>query len=338
MENISSEIHYHIKERILILDGAMGTMIQSYNLSEEDFRGLGFANSSYKQKGHNDLLTLTKPELISEIHRSFLDAGADIIETNTFNSNAISLADYGLESLAYELNFKAAQNAKSLVNEYTLSNPLKPRWLAGSIGPTNKTSSLLARGKASANREVTYDFLCEVYTEQINGLIDGGVDLLFIETIFDTLNAKAAIFAANTILKQRNIYVPIMLSLTISGDKGITYSGQSIEAFIGSLNSKYIFSIGLNCSSGAEYLLPYVELLSHLAGVYVSLHPNAGLPNKQGVYDDTPELMLSKLSIALDKCNVNIIGGCCGTTPAHIAAIANYCLGKPTRVLPLVEK
>lgn len=338
MEYISSKIQDHIEERILILDGAMGTMIQSYSLSEEDYRGARFANSSYQQKGHNDLLSITKPELIKEIHRSFIDAGADIIETNSFNSNAISLVDYGLESLAYELNFQAAKNAKSVASEYTIRNPKKPRWIAGSIGPTNKTSSFSTKVEDPAYREVDFDFLCEIYTDQINGLIDGGVDLLLIETVFDTLNAKAALFAANSVLDERGIYMPIMISLTISGKSGRCLSGQTLEAFLVSLQSDYIFSIGLNCGFGSEHLQRYVKQLTKLTNYYVSVHPNAGLPNQFGKYEETPEIMLSFLSDIIDNAHVNILGGCCGTRPEHIAAIANYSLDKKPRLLPCLEK
>ncbi len=326
-----------IKREILVLDGAMGTMIQAFELSESDFRGDRFANSTFDQKGHNDLLTLTKPEIIKSIHTDFLKAGAHILETNTFNSNAISLIDYGLEELAYELNFEAAKNARKAIDEILKEDDSRPRWVAGAIGPTNKTASMSPKVEDPGYRDVSFDDLVEIYKVQISGLLDGGVDVLLIETIFDTLNAKAAVFAADEILAERNLDTPIMLSGTITDNSGRTLSGQTLEAFVTSMKSDRLLSLGLNCAFGAKDLIPYIEQLNKLIPVYVSVYPNAGLPNELGEYDETAETMTSDLQILLKGQKVNIVGGCCGTRPEHIKALADAVKGERPRQLPIIE-
>ncbi|RXQ96548.1 methionine synthase [Ancylomarina salipaludis] len=326
-----------LKEQILVLDGAMGTMIQSFKLSESDFRGERFAHSTFDQKGHNDLLTLTRPDIIKSIHRDFLKAGAHIIETNTFNSNAISLIDYGLEELAYELNFEAAKNAREVINEVLQEDASTPRWVAGAIGPTNKTASMSPKVEDPGYRDVNFDDLLRIYTEQIRGLIDGGVDLLLIETIFDTLNAKAAVFAADEILTERGLDIPIMLSGTITDNSGRTLSGQTLEAFVTSMKTDRLLSLGLNCAFGAKDLVPYIEQLDKLIPVYVSVYPNAGLPNELGEYDETAEMMTADLKTLLKGEKINIVGGCCGTRPEHIKALAKAVNGEKPRQLPVIE-
>ena len=310
-------------QKILILDGAMGTMIQRYKLEEHDFRGDRFAAHESDLKGNNDLLCITRPEIIEEIHFQYLEAGADLIETNTFNAQCISLADYHMESLAYELNVEAARCAKRAVERYMKANPSSgPRFVAGAVGPTNRTASLSPDVNDPGFRAITYDQLVEAYSEQINGLLDGGVDALLIETIFDTLNAKAALYAAMEVMEQRNMEVPIMISGTITDASGRTLSGQTAEAFLISMSHAPLFSIGLNCALGAEQLEQYVEVLSEHASFLVSAYPNAGLPNAMGHYDQTPEQMAELVKSYCEKGIVNILGGCCGTTPDHIKAIA----------------
>lgn len=308
-----------IKKRILILDGAMGTMIQQYGLTEEDFRGTDFADLPGQQKGNNDLLTLTRPDIICEIHRKYLEAGADIIETNTFSSQTVSMADYHLESYCRKLNVEACRLARNLADEYTRRNPDKPRFVAGSIGPTNKTCSMSPDVNNPAYRALTFDELETAYAEQIDALIDGGVDLLLIETIFDTLNAKAAIHAAEQVMSKHGVELPIMLSVTISDKAGRTLSGQTLEAFLTSVSHAHLFSVGLNCSFGAKDMKPYLEVLSRRAPYYVSAYPNAGLPNSLGKYDQEPQQMAEEVRSFVDEGLVNIIGGCCGTTDAYIA-------------------
>ncbi|RUT78168.1 methionine synthase [Ancylomarina longa] len=327
-----------LQKQILVLDGAMGTMIQSYQLGETDFRGDRFADFPCDQKGHNDLLSLTQPEIIKDIHRAFLVAGANIIETNTFNSNAISLADYQLSELAYELNLVAARNAREVVEEMNAIDLNTPRWVAGSIGPTNKTTSMSPKVEDPGYRDVSFDDLVAVYTEQIRGLIDGGVDVLLIETIFDTLNAKAAIFAADQLLEERGLDVPIMISGTITDRSGRTLSGQTLEAFVTSMKNDRLLSIGLNCAFGAKDLVPFIQQLDTLLPVYVSVYPNAGLPNELGEYDETPETMRSDLQELLQGRKINIVGGCCGTRPEHIKALAEAVKGAAPRVIPEIEK
>jgi 5-methyltetrahydrofolate--homocysteine methyltransferase len=309
------------QQRILVLDGAMGTMIQRYGLAEEDYRGQRFAASAVPLKGNNDLLTLTRPDVIGAIHEEYLAAGADIIETNTFNANEISLSDYKLEALAYELNVAAARLAREAAARCTAQNPAQPRFVAGSIGPTSKSASMSPDVQNPGFRAVTFRRLADAYTPQVKGLLDGGADALLIETIFDTLNAKAALFAIETEFERRGARVPVMISVTLS-ESGRTLSGQTIEAFYYSVKHAQPFSIGLNCSFGAAQMQAYVEALAKVASCRISMYPNAGLPNQFGQYDETPGTMAAAVAKSLEKGMINIIGGCCGTTPAHIKAIA----------------
>ena len=308
-----------INERVLILDGAMGTMIQRYNLSEQDFRGERFAGIPGQMKGNNDLLCLTRPDVIKDIHRKYLEAGADIIETNTFNAQRISMADYHMQDLCREINLAAAGLAREMADEYTAKTPHKPRFVAGSVGPTNKTCSMSPDVNNPALRALTYDELAAAYQEQMEALLEGGVDALLIETIFDSLNAKAAIYAAETAMKKIGREVPLMLSVTVSDIAGRTLSGQTLDAFLASVQYAPIFSIGLNCSFGAKQLKPFLEGLAARAPYYISAYPNAGLPNSLGQYDQTPEEMASEVKEYIDEGLVNIIGGCCGTTEEYIA-------------------
>ena len=311
-----------LNKKILILDGAMGTMIQSYNLKEEDFRGNRFKNHPVPLKGNNDLLSITKPKIIKKIHKKYLQSGADIIETNTFSSNSISMSDYKMEKLVYELNFESAKIAKSVTEDFNRKNLKKPRFVAGSIGPTNKTASMSPDVNDPGFRAITFDELVISYTEQIKGLVDGGVDILLLETIFDTLNAKAALFAIDTYMENNNLDIPLMVSGTITDQSGRTLSGQTVNAFMISVSHMPIFSIGFNCALGADQLMPYVKRLSDKSQFYVSAHPNAGLPNAFGEYDQTPEEMQNLLEKYLKDGIVNIVGGCCGTTEEHIKLIA----------------
>ena len=308
-----------IDERVLILDGAMGTMIQRYNLSEQDFRGGRFAEMPGQMKGNNDLLCLTRPDVIKDIHRKYLEAGADIIETNTFNAQRISMADYHMQDLCREINLAAARFARELADEYTAKTPHKPRFVAGSVGPTNKTCSMSPDVNNPALRALTYDELAAAYQEQMEALLEGGVDALLIETIFDSLNAKAAVYAAETAMKKTGREVPLMLSVTVSDIAGRTLSGQTLDAFLASVQHAPVFSIGLNCSFGAKQLKPFLEGLAARAPYYISAYPNAGLPNSLGQYDQTPEEMASEVKEYIDEGLVNIIGGCCGTTEEYIA-------------------
>lgn len=307
-----------LSNRILILDGAMGTMIQRYSLTEEDFRGERFKEFDILLKGNNDLLSLTQPHIISEIHKEYLEAGADIIETNTFNSTSISMQDYHMSDLAAEINLAAAKLARNAADEYTKKNPDKPRFVAGSIGPTNKTASMSPRVEEPMFRAATFVDFKSAYKEQILALIEGGVDLLLIETIFDTLNAKAAIFAAEEVAAETGKHTPIILSVTLSDKAGRTLSGQTLAAFVASVSHANPLAIGLNCSLGAADLKPYVKELGKIAPFYVSTYPNAGLPNQLGEYDETPERMAEQIKEFIDEELINIVGGCCGTTPDHI--------------------
>ncbi len=313
-----------LKSRILVMDGATGSLIQEYKLKEQDYRGEQFKNFHADLLGNNDLLTLTKPEVIEEIHRQYLEAGADIILTNTFNATRISQADYDTEEFVFEINKQAAAIASKLAQEFTEKNPAKPRYVAGSIGPTNKTLSLSPDVNDPGFRAVTFDEIKEAYKEQIEGLLAGGIDILLIETIFDTLNSKAAIFAIEEVLEEKNIKLPVMISGTITDASGRTLSGQTLEAFLNSVSHVDLLSIGLNCSLGATELRPYIQELSKKAPFYVSAHPNAGLPNQFGEYDETPEIMGGFIKDYIDNGFVNIIGGCCGTTPAHIREFAQF--------------
>lgn len=322
MMTIKKDIRKELETRVLVLDGAMGTMIQQHRLSEEDFRGSIFQDFQYDLKGNNDLLSITKPEIIRAIHAEFLEAGADIIETNTFNSTSISQADYHIEEWVYQLNLQAAQLAVKVAAEFTEKDPSKPRFVAGAIGPMNKTLSLSPEVNDPGFRSVTFDQVKASYREQIKGLIDGGVDLLLLETIFDTLNAKAALFAIEDELEERGIRLPVMVSGTITDASGRTLSGQTVEAFLTSVSHIDMLSIGLNCSLGAKELRPYLEELSKKAPFFISAYPNAGLPNQFGEYDETPDEMAHQVGDFLDNKFVNIIGGCCGTTPDHIRKLA----------------
>ncbi|VAW24562.1 5-methyltetrahydrofolate--homocysteine methyltransferase [hydrothermal vent metagenome] len=328
-----STIQEEIKKRILVLDGAMGTMIQQYKFTEEDYRGEQFKNFHVSVKGNNDMLSLTQPEAIKEIHRKYLEAGADIIETNTFSGTTIAMADYEMEDYVYELNFQSAKIAKEVAQEFTVKNPLKPRFVAGSIGPTNKTASMSPDVNDPGYRAVTFNDLKTAYKQQAEALLDGGADLLLVETVFDTLNAKAALFGIEEIKAARNIDIPIMVSGTITDASGRTLSGQTAEAFLISVSHIPMLSIGFNCALGASQLTPHLEVLAQKSKIPISAHPNAGLPNAFGEYDETPEQMAQQIETYLDKNIINIIGGCCGTTPAHIKAIANLVKNYKPRVI-----
>ena len=311
-------IEKQLQDHILVLDGAMGTMIQRYPLEEADFRGDRFTSHASSLKGNNDLLNITRPDIIFDIHKEYLDAGADIIETNTFSGTTIAQADYHLEDAVYDINFQGARLARKAADLFTD----KPRFVAGSIGPTNRTASISPDVNNPGFRAVSFDDLKTAYKEQIEALMDGGVDVLLIETVFDTLNAKAALFAANEVFEHRKLALPIMISGTITDRSGRTLSGQTPEAFLISLQHVKLLSIGLNCALGSELIEPYLEVLSDKSPFAVSAHPNAGLPNAFGQYDETAEIMALKVDSFFKKGLVNIIGGCCGTTPEHIAKIA----------------
>ena len=315
-----------VRQRILILDGALGTMIQKYNLTEEEFRGGRFVEQPGQMKGNNDLLCLTAPHIIRDIHRKYLEAGADIIETNTFNAQRVSMADYHVQEYCREINLAAAKLARELADEYTAKTPEKPRFVAGSVGPTNKTCSMSPDVNNPAFRAISFDELVDAYQEQMEALLEGGVDALLIETIFDSLNAKAAVYAAMEAMDKTGRQVPLMLSVTVSDTGGRTLSGQTLDAFLASVQHAPIFSIGLNCSFGAKQLKPFLQQLASRAPYYISAYPNAGLPNSLGEYDQTPEDMAREVKEYIDEGLVNIIGGCCGTTEAYIA-----------KYVPLVE-
>ncbi len=312
-----------LKKRILVLDGAMGTMIQRHKLEEEDFRADRFKDHQSPLKGNNDLLSITQPEIIKDIHREYYAAGADIAETNTFSGTSIAQEDYGLEDIVYELNYESAKIAREVADEFTAREPNKPRFVAGSMGPTNRTASLSPDVNDPGFRAVTFDELRDAYTEQAKGLIDGGADILMVETVFDTLNAKAALFGLSELLEERNLDISIMVSGTITDASGRTLSGQTAEAFLISVSHVDLLSVGFNCALGAKQLRPYLQVLSKKSNFLVSAHPNAGLPNAFGEYDETPEQMAEQIKDFLDEGLINIIGGCCGTTPPHISAIAN---------------
>lgn len=318
-----SDIYSAIRNRILVLDGAMGTMLQRHNFSEEDFRGERFKDFPHPLKGNNDLLSLTQPHAIADVHRKYFEAGADIVETNTFSGTTIGMADYHLEDLVYELNYESARIAREVADEFTAQNPDKPRFVAGSIGPTNRTASMSPDVNDPGYRAVTFDDLRIAYKEQVKALIDGGCDILLVETIFDTLNAKAALFAIEEVKDELGLDIPIMVSGTITDASGRTLSGQTVEAFLISINHIPLLSIGFNCALGADQLKPYLKRLAHNTTLNISAHPNAGLPNAFGQYDQTPEQMQALIKEYLDDNLVNIIGGCCGTTPEHIKLIAD---------------
>lgn len=317
-----SKIYKALQERILILDGAMGTMLQAYKFSEADFRGNRFKTHHIPLKGNNDLLSLTQPQAIKDIHLTYLKAGADIIETNTFSGTTIAMADYEMEHLVYELNYESAKLAKEAADFYSKKTPNKPRFVAGSIGPTNKTASMSPDVNDPGFRAITFEELKVAYKLQSEALLDGGSDILLVETVFDTLNAKAALFAIEEIKKERQIEIPVMVSGTITDASGRTLSGQTAEAFLISVSHVPLLSVGFNCALGANLLQPHLEVVASKTDFAVSAHPNAGLPNAFGTYDETPEDMVAQIESYFKKNLVNIIGGCCGTTPDHIRAIA----------------
>lgn len=321
MQN-SDILYQNLQQRILVLDGAMGTMLQRYQFTEEDYRGERFKNWESPLKGNNDLLSLTQPHAIEAVHRKYLEAGADIIETNTFSATTIAMADYHMEDLVYELNYESAKIARKVCDEFTALTPEKPRFVAGSIGPTNKTASLSPDVNDPGYRAITFDELRIAYKQQAEALLDGGSDILLVETIFDTLNAKAALFAIDQIQEERKIQIPIMVSGTITDASGRTLSGQTAEAFLVSISHLNLLSVGFNCALGAKQLTPYLETISNNSEFFISAYPNAGLPNAFGQYDESPEFMAEQIREYAEKGLVNIVGGCCGTTPDHIAAIA----------------
>ncbi|MAQ87255.1 MAG: methionine synthase [Candidatus Marinimicrobia bacterium] len=326
-----------LKKRVLVLDGAMGTMVQGYGLKESDFRGSKFKDHPIDLIGNNDILSITRPEIVREIHHAYLDAGADLVETNTFNSNSISQSDYNMEHLAYELNLLSAQIARDVCDDFTRSEPGKPRFVCGAIGPTNQTASMSPDVSNPGHRNVDFDQLMESYKEQTKGLLDGGVDILLIETVFDTLNCKAALFAVQSLFEETGETIPVMISGTITDASGRLLSGQTVEAFWHSIFHVDLLAVGLNCALGAEEMRPYLASLSNIADTNILVYPNAGLPNEFGGYDESPESMAIQLSEFTDSNLVNIIGGCCGTTPDHIAAFSNSVEGKSPRTIPSVD-
>lgn len=326
-----------LQKRILVLDGAMGTMIQRYNLTEEDFRGERFKGHKKPLKGNNDLLALTRPDVLKAIHAEYFEAGADIAETNTFSGTTIAQADYDLQDAVYDINFYSAKLAREVADEFTTKEQHKPRFVAGSMGPTNRTASLSPDVNRPGFRAITFDELKEAYFEQAKGLMDGGVDLLLVETIFDTLNAKAALFAIQEVFDELGRAVPIMVSGTITDASGRTLSGQTTEAFLTSVSHMPLLSIGLNCALGAKEMRQYLQILDKKSPFMVSAHPNAGLPNEFGEYDETPELMGAQIEDFLNDGILNIVGGCCGTTPDHIKVIADLAAKHSPRTNELVS-
>lgn len=330
---MTKDLYTIAQERILILDGAMGTMIQRYNLEEEDYRGDTFKDHAYPLKGNNDLLSITRPEIIKEIHRQYFEAGADIVETNTFSGTTIAQADYHLEYAVYDINFQSAKIAREVADEITAKEPHKPRFVAGAMGPTNRTCSISPDVNDPGFRAVTFDELVKAYYDQAKALIDGGVDILLIETVFDTLNAKAALFAVQSLFEDIGKEYPVSVSGTITDASGRTLSGQTTEAFLISMSHVPLFSIGLNCALGAKELRPYLQVLSKESDFFISAYPNAGLPNEFGGYDETPEQMAEATREYLELGLVNILGGCCGTTPAHIKCFAEVAKNYKPRVV-----
>lgn len=325
------------KERILILDGAMGTMIQRHKPDEAAYRGERFADWKSDLKGNNDLLSLTQPDMIRDIHEAYLEAGSDIIETNTFNGTSISMADYNMEELAYEINYESAKLCREAADKYSKLTPAKPRFVAGAIGPTNRTASISPDVNNPGFRNVTFDELVVAYSEQTRGLIMGGCDALMIETIFDTLNAKAAGFAVKEVMEEMGVNLPVMISGTITDLSGRNLSGQTAEAFWYSMRHLEPYSIGMNCSFGAEQLRPSIAEISNAAECFVSAYPNAGLPNEMGEYDETAEEMAAKLGPWAKDGLLNLVGGCCGSTPEHIKAIADAVAPYAPRPLPEID-
>jgi len=332
-----SKLEELLSQKILILDGAMGTMLQEYKFSEEDFRGKRFADWPVSLKGNNDLLSLTQPEAIATIHRKYFDAGADIVETNTFSGTTIAMADYQMEDFVYELNFESARIAKRVAEQVTDEDPSKPRFVAGAIGPTNKTASMSPDVNDPGYRAISFEELRKAYKQQAQALIEGGADVLLVETVFDTLNAKAALFAIEELKEELNVDIPIMVSGTITDASGRTLSGQTAEAFLISVSHIPLLSVGFNCALGAKQLTPHLEVLNRYANSGVSAYPNAGLPNAFGEYDQDAQEMASQIKEYLEKGLVNILGGCCGTTPKHIKAIAEIASNYKPRVLPQLQ-
>ena len=330
----SEHLEAALKTRILVLDGAMGTMIQACQLDEAAFRGARFADHGTDLKGNNDLLTLTRPDIIGDIHDKYLAAGADIIETNTFSSTAIAQADYGLEALAYELNYEAARLARAAADAWSAKTPARPRFVAGALGPTNRTASISPDVNRPEFRNVDFDSLAAAYRDAANGLIEGGADILLIETIFDTLNAKAAIFAIEDAFAEQGRRLPVMISVTITDQSGRTLSGQTPVAFWHAIRHAAPLAVGVNCALGPDLMRPYVAELAKVADTYISAHPNAGLPNAFGEYDETPESMTRHLREWATSGLLNIVGGCCGTTEAHIRAFAAAVEGLAPRKIP----
>src|SRR5471032_349748 len=332
-------IRQELQKRILIIDGAMGTMIQRYQLTEQDFRGERFKDHPSDLQGNNDLLNLTRPDVIKAIHAEYLDAGADIIESNTFSTQVISLADYHMEDLAYEMSYEGARIAREVVDEYNKKTPGKPRFVAGAVGPTNRTASLSPDVNDPGYRAVTFDDLAEAYYDQVRGLVDGGADLLLIETIFDTLNAKAAMFAIKRYENEikKTDFPPVMISGTITDASGRTLSGQTVEAFWDSVSHGNLLSVGLNCALGAKEMRPHLEELSEKANVFISAYPNAGLPNEFGQHDENAHETAHQVDEFMKAGLVNIVGGCCGTTPDHIRCIAEKAAKYPPRIKPEIE-
>lgn len=331
------QLHQAAKDRILIIDGAMGTMIQKRKPTEEDYRGARFKDWASDVKGNNDLLSITQPEMIQAIHEEYLAAGADLIETNTFNAQRISMADYHMEEFSYEINVEAAKLARAAVDQYNALTPSRPRFVCGAVGPTNRTASISPDVNNPGFRNTSFEELGEAYAEQVRGLMEGGIDIVMIETIFDTLNAKAAGFATLQVFEELDLEVPIMISGTITDRSGRTLSGQTAEAFWYSMRHLKPFSIGLNCALGAELMRPYIADLAHVADVYVSAYPNAGLPNEMGEYDETPHDMACQMEPWAEDGLVNIVGGCCGSTPDHIGHIRQHVEKHAPRKLPVIE-
>ncbi len=329
------DIREVLREKILVLDGAMGTMIQRYNLEEEDFRGERFKDHDSPLKGNNDLLAITRPDVLAEIHATYFEAGADIAETNTFSATSIAQADYGLEDAVDEINYLSAKLARKVADEFTQRNPDKPRFVAGSMGPTNRTASLSPDVNDPGFRAVNFDDLRLAYKQQAKGLIEGGVDMLLVETVFDTLNAKAALFGIQEIFDELGKEIPVMVSGTITDASGRTLSGQTTHAFLVSISHMPLLSVGLNCALGASQLRPYLQVMAKESEFFVSAHPNAGLPNEFGEYDETPEQMGEQIEEFLKEGLVNVIGGCCGTTPDHIKVIAKLAAAYKPREIKL---
>lgn len=328
-----SKLEEIISQKILILDGAMGTMLQDFKFTEDDFRGERFADWPVDLKGNNDLLSITQPHAIAQIHRKYFESGADIVETNTFSGTTIAMADYQMEDLVYELNYESAKIAKEVATEFTLEQPDKPRFVAGAIGPTNKTASMSPDVNDPGYRAINFEELRLAYRHQARALIDGGVDVLLVETVFDTLNAKAALFAIDELKEELESTIPVMISGTITDASGRTLSGQTAEAFLISIAHMDLLSVGFNCALGAKQLTPHLEVLSQKSPFGVSAYPNAGLPNAFGEYDQSPKAMAQQVREYLQKGLVNIVGGCCGTTPEHIKAIAEVASQYSPRVI-----